>query len=230
MVGDRVHELRPLDRADPVGHDRRQAAALEQRGEPRRPARCVASVELARGTTARSSCGARARASRACRRPSQPRRRRSSAPLHAASSSSLATPFWKETAMPDRRPARAARAPSAVAVSGVFVSRTTISAGSIRSGRQSARSGTSHRSPNESTVTAPRAWIARACSSRARSCTSSAGPSERGAVDRAERPGADDDGAFLAECAHSASNSSTSRPRVPPASSRRWASAASAEP
>ena len=62
---------------------------------------------------------------------------------------------------------------SAVAVSGVFVSRITISAGSIRSGRQSARSGTSHVSPNDSTMTLPLAWIARACSSRARSCTSS---------------------------------------------------------
>ena len=92
-------------------------------------------------------------------------------PLQAARSSFFATPFWNETAI--RTASRmCARESSASCVAGVFVSRTTISAGSIRSGRQSARSGTRQRSPNESIVTAPLSWIARACASRARSCTS----------------------------------------------------------
>ena len=46
-------------------------------------------------------------------------------------------------------------------------------------------------------------------------------PGERRAVDGAERAGADDDGALLAENAHAPSGSSTRRPRVPPASSLR---------
>ena len=115
-------------------------------------------------------------------------------------------------------------------MSGVFVSRITISAGSIRSGRQSARSGTSHCSPNESTDDgAP--GLDRAGVLLAREeLDVEPRPGERRAVDGAERAGADDDGALLAEDAHAPSGSSTSRPRVPPASSRRWASAASANP
>ena len=151
-----------------------------------------------------------------------------SGPLHAASSSSLATPFWKEAAI--RTVSRTCGRPaSAAAVSGVFVSRMTISAGSIRSGRQSARSGTTHCSPNESTVTVPlrldrpRVLLARE-ELHVEPC-----PGECCAVDGAERPGADDDDALLPEDAHAPLGLEHEPSAVPPASSRRWASAASCE-
>ncbi len=40
VVGDGVHELRPLDGADPVGHDDGKASGLEESREPGRRARC----------------------------------------------------------------------------------------------------------------------------------------------------------------------------------------------
>ena len=129
-----------------------------------------------------------------------------------------------------RRPAAAAAPASAVAVSGVFVS-TSDDLGRLDSlgspvGAQRHLPLLAERVDGDG---AP--GLDRACVLLAREeLHVEPRPGERRAVDGAERTGADDDGAFLPEDAHAPSGSSTSRPRVPPASSRRWASAACGEP